>query len=93
MEGDIPPKPYRHPNQSFKNIWVILILLAVPDLLHSGWSMNIWLAESVGVACSLPVLALAPPRLSSGKMVLLSALMYLIVAAQYLAHLYFRANR
>jgi hypothetical protein len=93
MERDIPPKPYSHPNESLKTLWLVLVVVAVPDLLRSEWSMNILLAEGIGLACSLPVVALAPPRLGLRKVALFSALMCIIVAVQYLAHLYFHLHR
>ena len=87
MERDIPPKQYRHPNESFKMLWMVLVVVAIPDLLRSEWSMNIWLAEGFGLACCLPVFAFVPPRVGLRKVVLFSAAMCLIVAVQYAAHL------
>jgi hypothetical protein len=93
MEPDIPPKPYRHPNESLKTLWVVLVVVTIPDLLHSEWPMNIWLAESIGLACCLPVVAFVPPRMGLRRVALLYAAMCLIVAVQYLAHLYFHLHR
>jgi hypothetical protein len=93
MERDIPPNPYSHPNESYKTVWVVLVIMAVPDLLRSGWSVSTWLAEVIGVACSLPVFALVPPRLGLRKVALLSAVMCLIIAVEYLAHTYLHLHR
>lgn len=93
MERDISPKPYRHPNKPFKYFLVIFFVVMIPDLLRSEASMSLWLAETVGLLCSLPVWALAPPRLSSGKVALLSALMCLVVVVQYFVHVLFHLHQ
>jgi hypothetical protein len=93
VERDIPAKPYRHPNESFKNFWVIFFVVMIPDLLHTEVPMNLWLAEIVGLACSLPVFALVPPRMSFGKVALLAALMCVIVAIQYFVHTLFHFHQ
>jgi hypothetical protein len=93
MEADIPPKSYRHPDEPFKNLWLVLVIVGVPDVLRNVWSMNVWLAEIIGLACALAVMAFHPPRLMKlSKLALLSALMCSIVAVQYLVHSFFHLH-
>ena len=87
MEPDnTAPKPYHFASEPFKTAWMVLMILAVPDVLRNVWSINTWLAEIAGLACSLLVMALAPPRPKIGKLAVLATIMCLIVAVQYLVH-------
>lgn len=94
MEPDIPPKPHRHPNESLKNFVLLSVFFVVSDLLHFVLSMNRWLAMAIGVACSLPIFLLVPPRprLGLGRMALLAVLCCLIFAVDYLVCLHFHLN-
>jgi hypothetical protein len=93
MEPNIIPKPYRHPDETFKLVLAISIVIVISDLLQRVASTSTWLAEAAGIACSLPVVALVPPRLSLRKLGILSVFMGVVIAIQYLIDKHFHLYR
>ncbi|HTX43001.1 MAG TPA: hypothetical protein VMD25_14285 [Acidobacteriaceae bacterium] len=83
MEGDITPRPYRHPDGALKVLETVICFLAVNDLLRAETSLNRWLVQLLALMCSLVVWQLFPPRLSLARAALLSGAYSLVVAAEW----------